>query len=187
MADQGNEGLLSKWLRGKRMGAAARHLSGRVLDYGCGSGSLAAMVDSGRYFGVDRDQQSLQIARTSFPDHKFSVEPPAAQEKFDTVVSLAVIEHVGDPVQFLANLAAYLSDRSGSRLVLTTPHPALEWAHDAGAAVGLFSRHANEEHEDLLDRGKLESVGKRCGLRLQHYNRFLWGANQLAVYTKEQP
>ena len=30
-----------------------------------------------------------------------------------------------------------------------------------GAVIGLFSKYANEEDEDLLDRSKLEMAGKK--------------------------
>jgi len=53
--------------------------------------------------------------------------------------------------------------------------------------VGLFSRHANDEHEELLDRARLLSVGASAGLGLERYRRFLLGANQLAIFVREQP
>ena len=53
-----------------------------------------------------------------------------------------------------------------------------------GARVGLFSRHASEEHEQLLDRTRLESLAEKAGLNLVHYRRVLLGANQLAVMKR---
>ncbi|MGO8755761.1 MAG: class I SAM-dependent methyltransferase [Gallionellaceae bacterium] len=184
MADQGSEGLLSPWLREKRFEVARPYLHARVLDFGCGSGALAGLVSSDHYLGVDKDEASLQQARLRFPQHRFVSALPNATDKFDTIVSLAVIEHVSDPAQFLRTLAAYLDDTPTSCLVITTPHPAVDWIHDAGAAIGLFSRHASEEHEDLLDRTKLEMAGNQADLKLMSYHRFLFGANQIAVYGK---
>ena len=45
-----------------------------------------------------------------------------------------------------------------ARVIAATPHPAVEWIHDVGAAIGLLSKHANEEHKGLLDCPKLESA-----------------------------
>ncbi|HCJ51079.1 MAG TPA: methyltransferase type 11 [Gallionella sp.] len=185
MADQGTEGLLSPWLRRKRFEASAPYLKGRVLDFGCGSGAMAGHVDADNYLGVEIDEVSLQQARSGFPTHQFVSEPPEQAEKFDSVISLAVIEHVSDPAEFLRTLATHLNELEGSRLIVTTPHPSVDWVHHVGASLGLFSRHADEEHEDLLDKEKLESAGAQAGLKLISYQRFLFGANQIAVYKKD--
>lgn len=184
MADQGTEGLLSPYLRRKRIQAVAPYLRGRILDFGCRSGALATQIDADKYLGVEIDNLSLQQAQGRFSKHCFDSKLPELSYKFDTVVSLAVIEHVSDPVDFLRTLAAYLGDAQSSHIVITTPHPSVDLVHDLGAAIGLLSRHANEEHEDFLDRSKLETAGKQAGLRLVFYSRFLLGANQIAVYAK---
>lgn len=183
MADQGSEGLLSSYLQRKRFEAAAPYLRGRIVDIGCGSGALAAFVHADQYVGVEIDNASLQHASSRFPEHCFTPELPEKSEKFDTIVLLAVIEHVSDPAQFLRTLAAYLNDTPTSRIVVTTPHPAFKWIHDAGSAIGLFSRHASEEHEDFLNYTKLEKAGNQAGLKIVSYHRFLFGANQIAVYA----
>jgi SAM-dependent methyltransferase len=186
MADQATEGLLSPFLRRQRLNAVKPYLSGRILDVGCGSGALSMLVPADRYLGVERDEASLQQARLKFPNHQFVSKIPESSEKFDSIVSLAVIEHVSDPAQFLRELAGSLIDNPASRLIITTPHPSVDWIHDIGSVIGLFSKHANEEHEDLLDRGKLELAGSKAGLKLISYHRFLLGANQIVVYAKEK-
>jgi len=79
-------------------------------------------------------------------------------------------------------LKGYAFDSSSSRIVLATPHPSMIWVHSVGAAIGLFSKHANEEHQALLGFGKLKGLGEKLGLGIQVYRRFLYGANQLIVY-----
>lgn len=184
MADQGTEGLLSAWLRKQRFKVAKPYLMGCILDVGCGAGALAELVDTDRYLGVDVDAFSLQQTRSRFPGHRFVSELPNQSEKFDVIISLAVIAHLSDPAGFLSSLASHLASFSNACIVITTPHPTADWIHDAGAAVGLFSKHANEEHEDLLDRDKLEIAGQNAHLSLVSYQRFLFGANQIAVYKK---
>lgn len=185
MADQGTEGLLSPYLRRKRFEAASPHLSGRVLDFGCGSGALAGLIHADQYLGVEIDSVSLQQASSRFSKHRFVSELPKSSDKFETIVSLAVIEHVSDPAEFLRTLAAYLDSTPISCIVVTTPHPTADWIHNLGAAIGLFSKHANEEHEDLLGLTELEIIGNQAGLKLVSYSRFLFGLNQIAVYTKD--
>lgn len=183
MSDQANEGILSPFLQRQRLLAARPHLKGRVLDFGCGSGAMASLVAADSYLGIDRDETSLARARNSFGTHRFSGAVDH-NERFDSVVSLAVIEHMEDPAGFLRMLGSHMSDTPEARVVVTTPHPAVDWVHTLGARVGLFSRHASEEHEQLLDRTRLESLAEKAGLNLVHYRRFLLGANQLAVMKR---
>ncbi|NJN32464.1 MAG: methyltransferase domain-containing protein [Synechococcales cyanobacterium RM1_1_8] len=138
MADQGIEGLLSPFLRRQRIKAVNPSLRGRVLDVGCGTGELAKLVPSNSYYGFDLDQASINIARRQLPQHHFHTKVPE-QEHFDTVVALAVIEHAAEPESFLRNLYLYLQPDGQRQIVLTTPHPKLEWAHNIGAKLGLFS------------------------------------------------
>lgn len=186
MADQGSEGLLSPYLRNQRFKAALPYLKGAVLDVGCGAGGVAENVAPADFCGVEVDIPSLNVARSKHPQHEFyeSLSSVNRENGFDTVISLAVIEHVKNPEQFMIDLSQYLSDAQSARIIITTPHPSMDWVHDLGAKFGLFSQHANEEHEELLDKEKLDIVGKAAGLKLVHYNRFLFGANQLAVYER---
>lgn len=184
MSDQGAEGLISPYLRKKRFEAAIPYLKGMVLDFGCGSGGLAAVIRAEQYLGVERDRLAREQAMLSFPRHRFMSELPEISPQFDTIVALAVVEHFKNPSHFLQMLSPYLNSLPESRVVLTTPHPLTALIHRAGATIGLFSKHANEEHEDLLDQKKLDSVGNQANLRLVSYQRFLFGANQIAVYAK---
>jgi len=185
MADQGSEGALSPWLRRKRFEAVQPYLKGRILDFGAGSGLLATLVPAEKYCGVEKDDESLQAARSRFPKHCFVSALPNSAYKFDTIVALAVIEHVGNPVNFLWSLAVHLANEAGSCLVITTPHPAVDRIHKMGSRVGLFSRHASEEHAALLDYSKLQIAGKEAGLKLTTYYRFLFGMNQLCIYARD--
>lgn len=182
MADQGSEGLFSPFLRSRRIRAARPYIRGKVLDMGCGIGALASWVPADLYWGVDIDEPSLALARRRHPRHSFSSSWPAAKPDFDTVVSLAVMEHVPDPAMFLRELAARLSTNPDSRIVCTTPHPLVGRVHGMGAKIGLFSRHASEEHEDLLDKAMLFQLASEAALKPIAYKRFLLGANQLAVF-----
>ncbi|MCK9538766.1 class I SAM-dependent methyltransferase [Dokdonella sp.] len=181
MADQGAQGLLSPFLRRQRMAAARPWLQGSVFDFGCGSGALAAGLPPGAYCGHDADPAVLGLAQARHPQHRFVAEVPASGD-WDTVACLAVIEHCAEPAAFLSRLAALA--REGGRIVLTTPHPAYEIFHDAGARIGLFSHDASEEHEVLLDRGALQALADAAGLAMTHYRRFLFGANQLCVLQR---
>jgi 2-polyprenyl-3-methyl-5-hydroxy-6-metoxy-1,4-benzoquinol methylase len=98
VADQGYESVLSPFLRNQRLRMARPFLDGRVLDVGCGSGALAGEVSPDRYVGVDVDAISLRRSRVNHPEHASARQLPTEEEQFDTIVSLAVIEHVSMPL-----------------------------------------------------------------------------------------
>ena len=183
MADQ-LTGLLSPFLRSRRIAAVEPFLGqGRLLDIGCGTGTLALHVDSTRYLGVDQDEESIAIAKNKFPTHRFLTLAEFAQSQnenqFERIVGLAVIEHVDDPQKWLTWLRRLL--KSGGQVVLTTPHPSTRWLHEFGAAIGLFSREGAKEHRELINRYRMIQLAETSGFRIRHFRRFLLGCNQLFV------
>lgn len=180
MGNQVEQGRLSPFLQRARVAAVRPHIRGRVLDIGCGNGALAAFVAPCLYLGVDRDQQALAAARAAFPRHQFSSWLPL-DGGFDTVAGLAVIEHLKAPQAALREWSAMLSQNG--RIVLTTPHRSFRRLHELGSRMGLFSCEAAQEHEEMFDRASLTALAQAAGLRVNHYRRFLCGANQLLVLT----
>src|SRR5438477_10014981 len=183
MADQ-LTGLLSPFLRSRRIAAVRPFLDqGNLLDVGCGTGDLARYVDAARYVGVDRDEESIAIAKRLFPAHRFLTLAQFAQLKnengFERIVGLAVIEHVEDPQKWLAWLRTLL--KPGGQVVLTTPHPSVRQLHEFGGLIGLFSREGAMEHRDLINRHRMIQLAETSGFRVRHFRRFLSGCNQLFV------
>jgi 2-polyprenyl-3-methyl-5-hydroxy-6-metoxy-1,4-benzoquinol methylase len=192
MADQ-LTGLLSPLLRSRRVAAVGPFLDqGNLLDIGCGTGELARDVDSSRYLGVDKDEESIAIAQRKFPAHRFltlaefsnlnalsiqvSTGSSANVRDFDQIVGLAVIEHVDDPKEWLAWLRTLL--KPGGRIILTTPHPSARWLHEVGATIGFFSREGAKEHRELIDRQRMTELAEASGFRIHHYDKFLLRCNQ---------
>jgi 2-polyprenyl-3-methyl-5-hydroxy-6-metoxy-1,4-benzoquinol methylase len=187
------DGLLSRPLIEARL-AAVRPLlpaGGRLLDVGCGLTELPGVLPS--YLGCDRSEQILAESRRRYPRARFvlwDVEAGPAPEEirtagpFDAVLMLAILEHLREPSAALARAAVLLSFTG--RVLVTTPHPAGRFPLEAGAALGLLSRHAAGEHETLFSRADLEAAGVSAGLRLAIYRRFLLGLNQVAVFAREE-
>lgn len=179
MADQ-SSGFLSPWLRRRRVKAVLPYLKGKVLDFGCGVGYLAQYCSSESYIGIDKDGESLSAARKTYPMYKFQSTLPVA-EKFDTVIMLAVIEHINSVEDLLKDLSNVLID--DGRILITTPAPVADSIHAIGARIGLFSHIAYEEHEKLYDLSEMSKLIAHSGLSLRKYKRFLYGMNQLFVLS----
>lgn len=184
-------GRLTRRVGAVRLAAALPHVpaGARVLDVGCGLTDLPGRLPS--YTGCDRDPEVLRLQRSRFPSSDFfewdfgaGAAPPAlaARGPFDVVLLLAVLEHVAEPGRVLARVADLLAE--GGRAIVTTPHPRGHLALEAGAALGFLSSHAHEEHEDLLSRKDLEAAGRAAGLPSIAYRRFLFGMNQIAVFSR---
>lgn len=98
---------------------------GALLDVGCGQGNfLALMVKRGwSVMGVDFDADAVEAARKT---HNLNVRVGTVDTMldtgitFDVVTASHVIEHVPDPVEFLAKCRRLL--RPGGSMVLRTPN-----------------------------------------------------------------
>lgn len=85
----------------------------RVLDTGCGAGTLlAALVEGNRVTGVDVDKQALEVCRgrygikTVWAD--FATELPFEPGSFDVVVAGETAEHLPYPAMFLQEVRRVL-------------------------------------------------------------------------------
>jgi 2-polyprenyl-3-methyl-5-hydroxy-6-metoxy-1,4-benzoquinol methylase len=100
----------------------------KVLDVGCGNGSLTHLIAQQGYdvVGLDASEQGITIAKQSFPECKFIEadiydQPPSdLLQSFDIVISVEVIEHLLFPKE----LARYAQQclKPGGSLILTTPY-----------------------------------------------------------------
>src|SRR6266511_1298830 len=65
-------GVLSPWLQRRRLKMGPAYLRGRVLDYGCSDGRLAAICRPKAYLGVDINVRALAQARAAHPGFRFA-------------------------------------------------------------------------------------------------------------------
>jgi len=101
----------------------------RVLDIGCGNGTLSgAYLSRGwRVVGVDASPQGIEAARVQFPAGRWetvaadrSVLDQLGEEPFDLVISTEVVEHLYAPRDWARGCFAAL--RPGGTLICTTPY-----------------------------------------------------------------
>lgn len=129
----------------------------RVLDAGCGSGAMLAHLGRvGSVSGVDVNPGAVEYARGRGVGlvRVGSLERlPFADDEFDLVTCLDVLEHVPDDVRALAELRRVTA--AAGRLIVTVPvYPALWSPHDVAAG-----------HVRRYRRGELAAVAEDAGWR----------------------
>ncbi|BAY07260.1 class I SAM-dependent methyltransferase [Calothrix sp. NIES-2098] len=100
----------------------------RILDIGCGNGSLSNFIAQNGYevVGIEESESGFEFASRSFPNCRFILgsiyDLPYAElgEKFDIVIAAEVIEHLFSPRELLRNAQKCLKPKG--HLILTTPY-----------------------------------------------------------------
>lgn len=138
-----------------------KHLGGRVLEIGCGTGTITAfLLDRELVVGIDVDEAYVRFTRARFRGHPNVViqkqdltESIAGLSEygFDSAVSVNVFEHIQDDETAMRAVFALL--RPGGTLTLMVPgHPVLLGGFDR--AIGHHRRYTKPEL-----RRKLEASG----------------------------
>ena len=103
----------------------------KILDLGCGNGSLANRLISLGYdvYGVDASVSGINIAKKTNPDRFFcydltseNIPPEIRAINFDVILSTEVIEHVYSPKSFIVLCKTILKDSKHKEIILTTPY-----------------------------------------------------------------
>ena len=127
----------------------------RVLDVGCGPGTLLGMLcDEHESVGVDITQPQIDYAREVYgaPNRSFYAcalqELPQEIEQFDAVTAVELIEHLPPDLLDDTLRSAMGRLRPGGRLVLTTPNyhsawPLVERIVDRVGDVDYYVQHIN--------------------------------------------
>lgn len=71
----------------------------KVLDAGCGTGTLAPMFPKEKYYGIDIDRDLILYAKRKYKGYKFEVGNLTnftSNEKFDLVLIVGVLHHLND-------------------------------------------------------------------------------------------
>jgi len=177
--------LLTDFLQRQRLRVVSPYLKGSVLDLGCGNAKIVALLRIDQsYVGVDGRLDMIgwlkdNYARYAFYHRDLDQEVLALSGQFDTILMMAVIEHLADPGRVLSQLPHYLKPEG--QLIITTPSPLGNKIHQVGARFGVFSIEATREHKIIFDYRALRARLERNGLQITHYRRFLLGGNQLFV------
>lgn len=150
---------------------------GSVLEVGCGSGVLAAMLIAAgvHYSGFDISPVGIEKARQRNPRGQFMVgdatDPRAYQASYDALVCCEVLEHVEH------DLAAIERWRSGSMCICSVPN------FDYESHVRFFRspEQVRERYGGLLDIRRIHRVAKSARANLtaaEYLRRIRWARNE---------
>jgi SAM-dependent methyltransferase len=169
-------GRISVRLAPAFIGFAGRAPGERILDVGCGTGSLtfalAGFGDHGEIVGVDIGEPFLAAARERNTDPRTSFRVadasslPFADGHFDRALSQLVLQFVPDSLAAVQEMrrvvrpggtvSACVWDAYGGQ-----PHIRMIW--DAAAVLGLIDAHAIIR--PLSTEGEMAALWQRAGLR----------------------
>lgn len=174
--------LLRKW----RAGIAKPYLKGDILDLGCGNdGYLLTLISTDqKYIGVDENPQIISRLKNLYPDKSFLLSNLDNQdlnikEKFDTIVMLATIEHLGNPDKLFGTIKNFL--KKDGKIILTTPTPFGNLIHKIGSRVNFFDIEAAKDHKIIYNRALFEELFAQHGFSMVLYRTFQLGCNQFCV------
>lgn len=178
------QGIQSKWhhLKFRRV---AEELDGyeRVLDVGCGPGTMIGSIAGDREFvGTDLSTRQIDYARATYgsESRRFYARTPASlpdeEGPFDAVTLVELIEHLDPAVVEVTIDEALERLRPGGKLVLTTPNfrslwPLIEAVINRVSDVTYDFQHINKFH-----RGRLGDLLRSHGLTSVHVEPYLFAA-----------
>lgn len=154
--------FLEKYLQDRRFDMVKPYLVGDVLDFGGNKGELGKYVH-GDYLVVNYDHS------------------PMEGKTFDTIVCLAVIEHivVEDVFAVFKKFKSVLK-RDG-RIYLTTPTLQAKPLLESCATIGILGKQNINEHKHYWSEEDISRLAERNGFKLKEYNTFQMGFNLYAI------
>lgn len=155
-------------LRGLRYLAGEVKPSTRVLDVGCGNGSLSArFLELGcTLVGLDASESGIEAARHAFPTARWEVLladdhvlANLGEEPFDLVISTEVVEHLYAPKPYMSGCVAAL--RPGGTIIVSTPYH----GYLKNLALALTD-HWDQHHDPHWDGGHIKFWSRKTLTKL---------------------
>jgi SAM-dependent methyltransferase len=166
-----NTPVLNAWMYDR----FAPYVGGNVLEVGSGIGNMSEVIrgDADSLTVSEIDPAHLSILESRFADDEavtvsaFDLEgepPPAiADQRFDAIIAINVIEHIRNDELAVKRLAALL--KPGGRLLVYVP--ACPFAFGSmDEALGHYRRYTEETLEALIDSSGLRRFGRASYMNL---------------------
>jgi SAM-dependent methyltransferase len=151
------------------LGPAPENPARRVLDVGCGTGTMVRHLSRyGRAEGIDADSEAIRFCRERGIErvrHVASLPLPFDEDTFVLVTALDVLEHIDDDAAMLAEIHRVLSP--GGKLLVSVPAYRFLWG----------PQDVISEHKRRYVARELEARLAGAGFELQrlsYFNTFLF-------------
>jgi ubiquinone/menaquinone biosynthesis C-methylase UbiE len=115
---------LFRWIDRKKIAILKKRFDGKnlkILDYGCGTGSISSKIQGCKIYGFDNNKNLLRIAKENGLDVKAGdfESIPFDNDFFDAVISIDTIEHVSSREKAFKEIKRVL--KKDGELIIFTP------------------------------------------------------------------
>jgi len=141
-----------------------------VLDLGCGSGDITAVIAAyvDRVVGVDHDRvavaraaQRHQRANLTFVDRDAMAFLQQEEQRFDTLVLSHVLEHLDGPEEFLQRFKGFFQ-----WIYIEVPDFDKTYLNHYRQLLGSTLIHTDDDHVSEFDREELNAMLQRVGIEV---------------------
>lgn len=161
-----------------------------MLDIGSGFGeiikSLPAKV---KYTGIERDEYLFNYLTEKYPERRFFFGDAELilgeiEGKFDLVLLLSVLEHLKNPEEFINRIKEKLKEKG--EILIYTPSKKSKGILYLGSKLGLLSKIADQEHQNLFKKKDLIEKIESYGFHLIFQKNFFFGLSFFLVFEKKR-
>jgi trans-aconitate methyltransferase len=154
-----------------------------VVEVGCGYHgqnllALAEIFPTATFTGLDLEVDS-EVAHARVKLATIDLNKRKPKQRGHVILSLAVIEHLHQPLAHLQLLKSLC--HPDGLICLTTPTPQLHLLWVALRALRLI--HGEQSHVSYLTGEGLAQLAREAGLALREYRQFELGLNQFALLS----
>lgn len=155
--------FVESFLQKRRFKKVIPYLKGDVLDFGGNEGELLQYMKGGSYTVVNYDHS------------------PMENKTFDTIVALAVIEHIDMPDVFAIFNKFKSKLRPGGTIFLTTPTKMAKPVLEFMASINMVDKENIEEHKHYWNKKEIHELAEKNDMTIKKYKKFQLGFNQFAI------
>jgi len=161
-----NSMFFERFLQNYRFKKVKPYLIGNVLDFGGNEGELKKFV-KGKYLAINYDHSKMEAT------------------KWDTITSLAVIEHIEYEEVFKIHQKFKTLLNPEGRIFLTTPTKIAKPVLELLAFLSIIDKTNIDEHKHYWSKKEIYNLAKKTGFAVSKYRKFQLGFNQLAILKHE--